>query len=291
MIRNLDLDLIRSFAAVAELGSISAAGQRVGRTQSAVSLQMDRLAEQLGFAPLERKGRGVVLTPRGAAFLDDARHLLELNDHILGRHVHGSFAQPLRIGFLQDLGETTMQRILARLGGLFPHAPITVRVCSTITMLDKLHSGDLDLAVGFRMDTDLPATILAREPMHWIASRHLRLAPEEPVPLLLFEAPCVFRAAAISALTAVGRPFRIAFTSPSLPGLMAAVSARLGVTVRSPRALRPDLVLVNDADMPELPEVEFALYGRAETATPALKQAEEVILEEVRRERTLFAAA
>ncbi|MEP9375541.1 LysR substrate-binding domain-containing protein [Aquabacter sp. CN5-332] len=291
MIRNLDLDLLRSFAAVAELGSISAAGQRVGRTQSAVSLQMDRLAEALGFALLERKGRGVVLTARGASFLDDARRLLDLNDRILGQHVHGGYAQPLRLGFLQDLGEIAMQRILARLGALFPQAPITVRVCSTITMLDKLHSGDIDLAVGFRMDTDLPTTIIAREPMQWIAARHLRLASEEPVPLLLFEAPCVFRAAAISSLTAAGRGFRVAFTSPSLPGLMAAVGAGLGVTVRSPRALRPDLAIVNDQSMPQLPDVEFALYGRAEAALPALKQAEEVIFEEVRRERTLYAAA
>ncbi|OYX09960.1 MAG: hypothetical protein B7Z15_13910 [Rhizobiales bacterium 32-66-8] len=291
MIRNLDLDLLRSFAAVSELGSISAAGQRVGRSQSAVSLQMDRLSEQLGFPVLERKGRGIVLTARGAAFLDDARRLLDLNDHVLGQHVHGVFAQPLRLGFVQDVGETAMQRILARLAAMFPQAPITVRVCATQTLLDKLHVADLDLAVGFRRESDLPSAVIAREPMHWIAARTLRLDATEPLPLLVFEAPCVFRAAAISALTAAGRSFRIAFTSPSLPGLMAAVGAGLGVTVRAPRALRPDLALLTDLGTPTLPEVEFALYSRADAVQPALRQAQEVIREEVHRARALFLAA
>ncbi|OYX85650.1 MAG: hypothetical protein B7Y75_03710 [Azorhizobium sp. 35-67-5] len=291
MLRNLDLDLLRSFAAVAELGSISAAGQRVGRTQSAISLQMDRLADALGFAPLERKGRGVVLTARGAAFLDDTRRLLDLNDRILAQHVHGSYAQPLRLGFLQDFGEAAMQRVLARLGTLFPQAPLTVRVCSTASMVEKIHGGELDLALGLRMETDLPTAIVGREPMQWIAARSLRLVPDEPVPLLLFEAPCVFRAAAISSLTASGRPFRVALTSPSLPGLLAAVGAGLGVTVRSARALRPDLVRISDPALPALPDVEFALYGRSDAASPALKQAEGVIIDEMRRERPLFAAA
>ncbi|OYX82405.1 MAG: hypothetical protein B7Y84_19645, partial [Azorhizobium sp. 32-67-21] len=264
MLRNLDLDLLRSFAAVAELGSISAAGQRVGRTQSAISLQMDRLADALGFAPLERKGRGVVLTARGAAFLDDTRRLLDLNDRILAQHVHGSYAQPLRLGFLQDFGEAAMQRVLARLGTLFPQAPLTVRVCSTASMVEKIHGGELDLALGLRMETDLPTAIVGREPMQWIAARSLRLVPDESVPLLLFEAPCVFRAAAISSLTASGRPFRVALTSPSLPGLLAAVGAGLGVTVRSARALRPDLVRISDPALPALPDVEFALYGRSD---------------------------
>jgi len=82
MIRNLDLDLLRSFAAVADLGSISAAARKVGRSQSAVSLQMDRLAESLGFQVLERRGRAVSPTPRGGAFLEDARRLLDLTDRV-----------------------------------------------------------------------------------------------------------------------------------------------------------------------------------------------------------------
>lgn len=291
MIRNLDLDLLRSFVAVADLGSISAAARRVGRSQSAVSLQMDRLAEMLGFAVLERKGRGVVPTPRGGAFLDDARRLLDLNDQVLSQHLHGSFAQPLRLGFVQDMGEGIMQRVLARVGASFPQAPITVRVCNTTAMLEKLMVEELDLAVGFRYETELPATPLLREPLVWIASRHLRLDREEPVPLVLFENPCICRSAAIAALTAAGRSFRVAFTSPSLPGLMAAVGAGLGVTVRSPRFLRHDLAVVNDLGTAPLIDMEFVLYSRPGNRTEALAKVEEILCEEIRREHPLYAVA
>ena len=291
MIRNLDIDLLRSFAAVADLGSISAAARKVGRSQSAVSLQMDRLAEMVGFPVLERRGRAVSPTPRGAAFLEDARRLLDLNDHLLTRHVHGAFAQPLRLGFVQDVGEAVMQRMLARLSASFPQAPITVRVCTTATMLEKLKAEDLDLAVGLRHDSDLPATLMLREPMIWIAARHLRLDRDQPVPLVLFETPCVCRSAAISAMNAAGRPFRVAFTSPSLPGLMAAVGAGMGVTVRSPRALRPDLAVVADLDRAALPDMEFMLYARPGNRPPALGQVEEILTEELRREHPLYAVA
>lgn len=291
MIRNLDLDLIRSLAAVIDLGSISAAARKVGRSQSAVSLQMDRLAEAVGFALLERRGRSVAPTARGAAFLEDARRLLDLNDRILTQHVHGAFAQPLRLGFMQDVGEQVMQRILARLSASFPQAPITVRVCTTTIMLEMLKAEELDLAIGFRSESDLPATLLLREPMVWIAARHLRLDRDAPVPLVLFEHPCICRSAAIAALNAAGRPFRIAFTSPSLPGLMAAVGAGIGVTVRSPRALRPDLAVVADLDRATLPDVEFMVYGRPGPRPPALQKVEEILQEELRREHPLYAVA
>ncbi|MFG1343815.1 LysR substrate-binding domain-containing protein [Xanthobacter autotrophicus DSM 431] len=291
MIRNLDLDLLRSFAAVVDLGSISAAARKVGRSQSAVSLQMDRLAEALGFQVLERRGRAVTPTPRGGAFLEDARRLLDLNDQVLTQHVHGAFAQPLRLGFVQDVGEDVMRRILLRLSASFPQAPITVRVCATSIMLDKLKAEDLDLAVGFRAESDLPSILLLREPMVWIAARSLRLDRDEPVPLVLFESPCICRSAAISALTSAGRAFRVAFTSPSLHGLMAAVGAGMGVTVRSPRALRPDLARVADLDCAGLPDMEMMLYGRAGNRPPALQKVEELLVEELRREHPLYAVA
>ena len=114
---------------------------------------------------------------------------------------------------------------------------------------------------------------------------------EAPVPLVLFEHPCSCRTAAIAALNAAGRPFRIAFTSPSLPGLMAAVVAGMGVTVRSPRALRPDLAVVADLDRAALPDMEFLLYTRPGARPLALQKVEEVLQEELRREHPLYAVA
>ncbi|MBB6308176.1 LysR substrate-binding domain-containing protein [Xanthobacter tagetidis] len=291
MTRNLELDLLRSYVAVADLGSISAAARRVGRTQSAVSLQMDRLAEAVGFQVLERKGRTVVPTQRGGAFLDDARRLLDLNDQVLAQHVHGTFAQPLRLGFVQDVGEDVLERILTRISAHFPQAPVSVRVCATSSILDQLRAEELDVGVGFRMESDLPARPFLREPMLWIAARNLRIDRDAPVPLVLFEHPCVCRSAAVAALGAVGRASRVTFSSPSLPGLMAAVAAGMGVTVRSRRSLRPGLAVMGDLCSAPLPDLEFMLYGRPGVRPAALAKVEEILEEEIAREHRLHAAA
>ncbi|HQR90726.1 MAG TPA: LysR family transcriptional regulator, partial [Caulobacter sp.] len=80
---NLDLDLVRTFLVVCEQKSFTRAGGRLGRSQSAISLQVRRLEDQLGQSLLSRDPRHVVLTEHGEAFLPQARRLLRLNDDIL----------------------------------------------------------------------------------------------------------------------------------------------------------------------------------------------------------------
>ncbi len=131
---------------------------------------------------VERKGRGVALTPRGAAFLDDARRLLDLNDRVLGHHLRSGFSEPLRLGFVQDVGGIGAPAHSGPARQPLSGAPITVRVCSTNTMIEKLRIGELDLAAGYRVETDVPTRLIMREQMCWIGARSLRLDPEEPVP-------------------------------------------------------------------------------------------------------------
>ena len=76
----LDSDLMRSFLAVADSGSVTIAAARLFRTQSAVSLQIKRLEESLGQPLFTRQARGVDLTPRGEQLLPYARKVVALLD-------------------------------------------------------------------------------------------------------------------------------------------------------------------------------------------------------------------
>jgi molybdate transport repressor ModE-like protein len=79
--RHLDLDLLRTLVAIADSGSFSTAAERLGRSQSAVSLQVKRLEEQVGQPLLDRaQGRLNGPTEEGRALLDYARRLLRLHD-------------------------------------------------------------------------------------------------------------------------------------------------------------------------------------------------------------------
>lgn len=81
----IDPLLLRSFVAVADLGSLSRAAEAVHVTQSAVSAQIKRLEDQLGCRLFTRTTRSVALTPQGEVLLGYARSILTLNEQAVLR--------------------------------------------------------------------------------------------------------------------------------------------------------------------------------------------------------------
>src|SRR5918994_6921748 len=79
----LDLDAVQAFIRIAELGSFTRAAEAMRTTQGAVSLKLKRLEKRLGCRLVERTPRHVQLSARGAAFLEHARELLEVQDRAL----------------------------------------------------------------------------------------------------------------------------------------------------------------------------------------------------------------
>ena len=74
----LDTDQLRSFVAIVDAGSFTRAAERVNKTQSAVSMHIRRLEEQLGRPLFIRQGRGVKLSEEGQQLVEYARQILEI---------------------------------------------------------------------------------------------------------------------------------------------------------------------------------------------------------------------
>lgn len=268
-----DLDLLRSFVTGVELGSFAKAAERLGRSTSAVSAQMKKLEEQVGAPILRKAGRGMVPTAAGETLLGYARRLLELNDEAATAVRGVELAGKVRLGMQADFGERILTDVLGRFARAHPNVMIEATVARNAELLDQMAGGRLDLALawdGGAAPYPTPhAQAVARLPMRWIGARESD--PEsivdagEPLPLVVFGAPCLMRAAAIAALDRAGIPWRIAFTSLSLGGVWAAVAAGLGVTVRTGIGLPAGLHALEPADagLPPLPEVDLMLY-RAE---------------------------
>lgn len=266
---NLDLDLVRTFVAVAETRSFTRAGERLGRTQSAISLQMRRLEERLDRALFTRDPRHVALTPAGETLLPHARRLLRLNDEIVGELVEADIEGEVRLGAPEDFATLHLPEILGQFAKSHPKVALTVTCDLTLHLLDGLRDGALDLALVKRepLGPDVGVRVW-REPLVWAAADRGLLDSQPMLPLVLAPSPCVYRKRAIAALEQAGRPWRIAYTSPSLAGQHAALRAGLGLTVL-PRDMTPsDLaVLSPEAGLPPLPDTEIALM-RAATAVP-----------------------
>jgi DNA-binding transcriptional LysR family regulator len=282
---DLEIDLVRTFVTVAEARGFTRAAARLGRTQSAVSIQIRRLEEKLGRTLLSRDPRHVSLTPEGEAFLPRARQLLRLNDEIVGEMAEDELEGEVRLGSPEDFATVHLPDILGEFSKAHPNVSLSVTCDLTLNLMDRLRDGALDLALVKRepLGPHLGVRVW-REPLVWVAADRGLVEAGRTAPLIVAPSPCVYRKRAISALESQGRAWRIAYTSPSLAGQHAALRAGLGVTVL-PREMAPaDLVRLGEADgLPDLADAEIALM-RAPTATPrAAERLAEFVLQSLDR--------
>jgi DNA-binding transcriptional LysR family regulator len=226
---NLDLDTLRTLVTAEQLRGYGQAAARLGRTPSAVSLQMKRLQDDVGVPLFRRSGRGVALTEAGELVLRYGRRMLELNDELL-EAVHGAAASgTVRLGVTQDFADGVLPAALAELRRLHPRAQVEVRIEGSGALADAVDGGQLDVALALGQAHREQARTLGEVALVWIAGRDFRRVAGEPLPLVLLGAQCAFRQQATRALDEAGVTWRVAAVSPSQGGLGLTVRTLLGV--------------------------------------------------------------
>jgi DNA-binding transcriptional LysR family regulator len=269
--RNLDIDLLRSLVALADLGSLKSAAARVGRTQAALSLQMRKLEAQAGEAIFRTDSRKLVLTEAGEILLSYGRRILALNDEAQHALRKSHFSGEVRFGASQDFGESWLPPVLAQFRKSHASVGLEIRVDGGSKLVAAVEAGELDLALALGLGERPNAICIGHLPLVWIAHRDFEWDRHSPLPLALFTSPCRFRSKGIGELDAAGIAWDVALTSPSLYGVWAAVNAGLGVTVRTPEGLLPELEVVDRKfDLPHLGSVDVSLYIANGTRSPAV---------------------
>jgi DNA-binding transcriptional LysR family regulator len=280
----LDLDVMRSFVTGIDLGSFAKAADRLGRSTSAVSAQLKKLEEQAGTPLLRKAGRGMALTEAGEVMLGYARRLLELNDEAVSAVRGVQLDGRVRLGMQEDFGESVLPEVLGRFKRAHPKLRVEVHIARNAVLMQSLEAGRLDLALAWETDARTAHRQHVQTlPMRWIGvdANQLPYEPGEPIPLVVLDAPCLMRTAAIHALDRAGLAWRIAFTSASLAGTWAAVKAGLGISVRTPLGVPADLhpMDAKEAALPALPQLGLALYRSEAESTPAVARLAELILQ------------
>jgi DNA-binding transcriptional LysR family regulator len=259
----MDLDALRALALADKLGGFGSAAAKLGRTPSAVSLQMKKLQASIGVPLFRKQGRAVALTEAGELTLQFAQRLLALNDEMLDTVRGAAATGSVRIGVSQDFAEIVLPQVLAQFVKLYPLVLVEVRIEGNAALVAALERGELDLAlvVGH---AKRGASTLGEIDLVWIADPRFRDHADRPLSLVMFGPQCAFRQEALKKLDESGRGWRIAAVSPSLAGLWAAASAGLGITARSRLGIPSHLASGERLfDLPRLDAFPVTLHTRS----------------------------
>lgn len=257
---NLDLDLLRTFVAVADLNTFAAAAAAVCRTQSAVSQQMQRLEQLVGKELFARHGRNKLLTEHGTQLLGYARKILRFNDEACMSLMFSNLQGVLTLGASDESADTILPFLLNRISSVYPKLALDVSVKRNAFMVEMLNENKVDLVVTTHRPGQFDCLTLRTSPTHWYCAAEYVLQKGEPVPLVLLDDPSPFRDMVLTALNEANIPWRLAYVASTLPAVRAAVKAGLGVTARPVEMMSPDLRVLGKSDgLPALPDTEYLL--------------------------------
>lgn len=261
---NLDLDLLRTFVAVADLNTFAAAAAAVCRTQSAVSQQMQRLEQLVGKELFARHGRNKLLTEHGIQLLGYARKILRFNDEACMSLMFSNLQGVLTLGASDESADTILPFLLNRISSVYPKLALDVSVKRNAFMVEMLKENEVDLVVTTHRPGQFDSLTLRTSPTHWYCAAEYVLQKGEPIPLVLLDDPSPFRDMVLAALNEAGIPWRLAYVASTLPAVRAAVKAGLGVTARPVEMMSPDLRVLGQAEgLPSLPDTEYLLCHNA----------------------------
>ncbi|MFK7746581.1 MAG: LysR substrate-binding domain-containing protein [Roseobacter sp.] len=261
---NLPMDLLRSFVTVIEMESYTQAAHVLGRTQPAVSLQIRRLEEIIGYKLIVLKGRGIALTEQGEELAQHARQILRLNDLAISRFDRSDDQTGLRIGLPLDYAVDVLQTHVSALLRKHPDAAIELHCALSKNLLDALQSDEIDIVVALFAGTDQQFLFRQwRESPIWAGATDFVIPASGPIPLAAHPAGCPYRTRMSEALKRANKSWRIAYTSPSINGLQDAVLKGLGITCLTGATLSPGLRKLTAKDgLPDPAPLHIGLFFR-----------------------------
>jgi DNA-binding transcriptional LysR family regulator len=273
--RRVTLEQLRAFVLVVEGRGFQRAAQELHRSQSAVTQSLKRLEDILACRLVERRqGHVIGLTADGERFLPAANGILARASEAVNAMKQPQISGRISIGVPDDFKILDLHGAMSLCGSMNRKLRIEVTSALSSDLLRMFQSGQLDLAIVKRVATDhhiaqsKSTSLLRKEPLHWIANERRSLGNVAELPLVTFPEGCSYRAAALRALSLMGKPAYWAYVSPSYDNVRAAVSAGLGIGVLPQSAIGRDHVLLDAVDgFPSLPQVHLVMIQASQKKT------------------------
>lgn len=270
---NIPTELLRTFVKAVDLGSFTRAGDAVGRTQSAVSLQLRRLEDLLGAELFVRGSHRVKLTDEGSTLIEYARRMLALNDEAVSSLRRPKVAGSVRLGAPHEYTASLLPVILGKFAQSHPGVMLEVTCDLSKNLLARQEKGEFDLVIALHDDpTASGGTKVLTEPLVWITSQDHARHEQRPLSLVVAPSPCIYRNRVLQTLSRRNLPWRVAYTSSSYSGIIAAVRAGLGVTLLAASTVPEGVRMLGERDgFPPMGHLDVRLHNRPESNTEAVR--------------------
>lgn len=258
--RNLDITTLRSFLAVADAGGVTRAASFLNLTQSAVSMQIKRLEDNLNLTLLDRQGRGVALTAAGEQLLAYARRIIDLNDEVYGKLTNTVWEGEIILGVPHDIIYPAIPNVMKAMQRDFPRVKVQLHSSYSSDLKERFARGEVDVILTTETRPDGAAEVLMKVPLRWYGAPGGQAWKSSPLPVA-FCNHCSFRPVALGTLEKSGTDWDLVLSSDSDRAIEVAVSADLAVTSVLEGHEPPQFEAIPaSANLPDLGHQSVALY-------------------------------
>jgi DNA-binding transcriptional LysR family regulator len=276
--KNLPMDLLRAFVTVIQFKSFTKAGELLGRSQPAVSLQINRLEQLLDETLLIREGKNMELSNAGEQFYDYANQILALNDQAISQFSRSAVIGKIRLGIPSEFATVLLPKIVSRFAKAYPNVTLEVNCELSKTLLSKTGRTNHDVILALQNNpeesTDKQVKI---DKLVWVANSSYNSQKSPTVPLIVAPQGCIYRDRAVKLLNSIKQPWQIIYNIPDLTGIQQAIMEGLGVTVLARSTVPEELkILPTSARYPDLGSVGITLITGSQGAK---KQAAQRLVE------------
>ncbi|MEP1383924.1 MULTISPECIES: LysR family transcriptional regulator [Paraglaciecola] len=259
--RQLSLDNLRTFVTVVDLGGYAKAGEMLGRSQPAISLQIKRLEQQLTKRLFHKQGQRQVVNQDGLALYQQARTMLALNDNIFKQFQPTGLKGRLRLGIPSEFATTLLPNIIGEFGKLYPDVSLEVTSALSKSLLAKDTSESFDLIMALvDPNESFDGQILLHDDLVWVGDKALGLQTQA-LSLVLAPNGCVYRSRVISKLKQQTQKWKISYTNADLTGITAAIKQGLGITALAKSSVPEQLDIIKHKSLPELGKIKICLFS------------------------------
>jgi DNA-binding transcriptional LysR family regulator len=260
--KQLSLDALRIFVTIIQQGGFTRAGDVLGRSQPAISLQMKKLEEQLDKKLFFKQGQGYTPTAEGRWLYNQAQRMLALNDEAFTYMAGEGLSGRIRLGIPSEFASLLLPSLIGEFATQYPEVSLDVTSGLSRELLNDTNRDHFDLVLALVEDKSVA------DAKHWVTDQLVWVGDANHPPssnhvaLVLAAEGCVYRSRVINKLKQQTVPWRVAYTNSDLGGLTAAMQQGLGITALARRSVPDNLQILKHRHLPALGHIHIGLFQR-----------------------------